>query len=352
MATSDSVKQHKLRKLIACISEQKGRGIEFISLYIPNGTPVDAVVATLKKELDCALTAPQNDRAVKNRIEDATKNIIQYLKLQKEIPNNGLAIFAGTFANDSETKVLNIEEVTPPEPITTYLYQVDDHFHLELLREMLRNQKDVGFFVLDSKEASFGIIKGEQFKLIENITSGIHGKSGKGGSSQRRYERERDMAVSNFFHRVAEHATKAFLEDHKVVALIVGGPGTTKEDFLKGDYLNYELQNSVVTVVDTQSAGKDAVKEMVDKSADVRQSMCSPDERRIVQRLMKAMGKQDGLAIYGLDPVLMAIKKGEVEVALVTDTTDMLETVAVCKKCGLSKEQMVGRRIRFMWCRK
>jgi peptide chain release factor subunit 1 len=335
------VKQHKLRKVIACISEQKGRGIEFISLYIPHETPVDEVVAALKKELDCAPTASQSVREVKNRLEDATKNIVQYLKLQKEIPNDGLAIFAGTFTSDLENNVLTIEEIIPPEPITTFLYQVDDHFHLELLREMLRNQKDVGFVALDSKEASFGIIKGEQFELIENITSGVHGKSGKGGSSQRRYERERDMAVSNFFHRVADHAAKAFLQDHKIAALIVGGPGTTKEDFLKGDYLNYELQNSVVSVVDTQSAGKDGVREMLDKSAEVRQSMCAPDERRIVQRLMTTVGKQDGLAIYGLAPVLEAVKKGEVEVALVTDTTDMLETVVVCKKCGLPKTQIV-----------
>lgn len=97
MATSDSVKQHKLRKLIACISEQKGRGIEFISLYIPHEIPVDEVVAALKKEPDCAPTTSQSDRDVKNRLDDAAKNIIQYLKLQKEIPQNGLAIFAGGY---------------------------------------------------------------------------------------------------------------------------------------------------------------------------------------------------------------------------------------------------------------
>ena len=102
---------------------------------------------------------------------------------------------------------------------------------------MLRNQKVVGLIAMDSKEASFGILNGERLELIENITSGIPGKTVKGGQSQRRYERERDMEVTYFFHRVAEHAAKAFLENHKVTALIVGGPGQTKEDFLKGDYL-------------------------------------------------------------------------------------------------------------------
>ena len=137
--------------------------------------------------------------------------------------------------DESESEVLNVEESSPPEPITTYLYEVDDHFHLEPLREMLRNQKVVGLIALDSKEASFGVLNGERLELLENITSGIPGKSGKGGSSQRSYERERDMAVTNFFHRVAEHAAKAFLENHQVTALIIGGPGTNKRGFLKGE---------------------------------------------------------------------------------------------------------------------
>jgi peptide subunit release factor 1 (eRF1) len=34
MATTNSVKQHKLRKLIAWLSDKEGRGTEFISLYI------------------------------------------------------------------------------------------------------------------------------------------------------------------------------------------------------------------------------------------------------------------------------------------------------------------------------
>ncbi len=68
--------------------------------------------------------------------------MIQRLKLQKEIPENGLAYFAGTFtADDSENEVLNVEELVPPEPISTYLYEVDDHFHLEPLREMLRTKR-------------------------------------------------------------------------------------------------------------------------------------------------------------------------------------------------------------------
>jgi peptide chain release factor subunit 1 len=341
MATTDSVKQHRLRKLIAWLSDKEGRGMEFISLYIPRERSIYEIVETLKKESDSAATRSES---VRDRLQDALKNVIQRLKLRKEIPENGLAMFAGTFSNDSESEVLNVEELVPPEPITTYLYGVDDHFRLEPLREMLRDQRVVGLIAMDSKDASFGILNGQRLELIENITSGIPGKSGKGGQSQRRYERERDMEVTYFFQRVAEHATKAFLENHKVTAVIVGGPGPTKDDFLKRDYLHYELRNVLLSTVDTQSAGKEGVREVLDKSSETLKNMCGPDEKRTVQRLLAALGKQDGLAILGLDSVLDALKNGEVEVALVTDSTDMIEIVATCKKCGHSRAKIVDKR--------
>jgi len=343
MATTNSVKQHKLRRLIAWLSDKEGRGIEFISIYIPREKSIDEIVAILKCESD-SVAGKSESVNVRDRLQDALKNVIQRIKLRNEIPENGLAIFAGTFvANAGESEVLRVEEIIPPEPIIAYLYEVDNHFHLEPLREMLRDQKVVGLIAMDSKEASFGILNGERFELVENITSGIHGKSGKGGSSQRRYERERDMSITYFFHRVAEHAAKAFLENHKATVLIVGGPGTTKDDFLKGDFLHYELKNMLLGSVDTQSAGKEAVREVLGKSSEALKNMCAPEQKRTVERLLADIGKQDGLATYGLDSVLNALKNGEVEVALVTDNTDMIEIVAMCKRCELSKAKIVNK---------
>ncbi len=334
MATSNSVKQHKLRKRISYLAQQKGRAREFISLYVPSMVSMSQIVANLKEESDKQM---RESERVTERFENALKSLISHLKQQNEIPENGLALFAGTFpSNGAEKEVLSVEEIIPPEPITAYLYVVDDHFHLETLREMLRDQKIVGILALDSKQASFGVVNGERIEKMENISSGVAGKSSKGGSSQRRYERERDTAVTAFFHRIAEHAAKEFLEN-KVNVLIAGGPGQTKNDFLKGDFLHYELANMLLNVVDTQSASKEALKEVLDKSLEILKTMCGPEEKKIIQRLMTSISKQDGLATYGLDSVLDALKKGEAQTAIVSDSTDIVELVAVCKKCGHPK---------------
>jgi peptide chain release factor subunit 1 len=339
LSTTNSVKQHKLRRLIASLSDKEGREKEFISLYIPQEKPIDEVTAFLKEQSESAITKSGNPKAC---LQEALKNTIQRLKLEQEIPENGLAIFAGTYiTNDPENEALKIEVIVPPEPITAYLFDVDNHFRLAPLREMLREPKVVGLIALDSKEASFGLLDGEKLESIESIASGIPGKSGKGGSSQRRYERGRDMEITYFFHRIAEHATKAFLENHKVNVLIIGGPGTTKEDFLKGEFLHYELNNMLLNTIDTQSAGKEAVEEILDKSSETLKNMCAPEQKRIVQRLLESIGKQDGLTTFGLDLVLSALKNGEAEIAIVTDSTDTLEIITLCKKCGLSKTKIV-----------
>jgi len=48
MATSNSEKQHKLRKFVAWLSEKEGKEMEFISLYVPPEKRIDEIVAILK----------------------------------------------------------------------------------------------------------------------------------------------------------------------------------------------------------------------------------------------------------------------------------------------------------------
>jgi peptide chain release factor subunit 1 len=73
-------------------------------------------------------------------------------------------------------------------------------------------------------------------------------------------------------------------------------------------------------------------------------NMCAPEEKAIVDRFLAELAKKDGLAIYGLDSVFDALRNGEVEVALVTDSAELVETVAVCKKCGLSKTKIIDNK--------
>ncbi len=337
IATSKSVKQHKLKKRIAYLSSKEAAEKAFISLYVPFDGTVEQTVAALKNEL-------KTNTKLGGDAESAVKQLIQYLKEKPAVPENGYAFFAGIYAqNELEQPHFIIEEIIPPEPVTFFHFEVGNLFMLQPLREMLRDPKVVGVIALDAKEAAFGLVNGNRTEIVDRLTSGVPGKTGKGGQSQRRYERERDMEVTAFFHRVAEHAAKAFLEDHPVTVLLVGGPGQTKNDFVKDGLLNYQLDNVLLQTYDTQSADDAAVKDIVCKAEDLLKGMCGPEEKQLVERLMVELRKQStGLATYGLDPVVEAIKRGQADVALVTDDSGYSEIGAVCKKCGVVQQKIVG----------
>jgi predicted aspartyl protease len=85
--------------------------------------------------------------------------------------------------------------LTPPEAVTDFVFEVGDHFNLDLLRKMMMEDRLVGIIAMDADTAGFGILNGERLDIVDHITSGIPGKTDKGGWSQRRYERERDMEL-------------------------------------------------------------------------------------------------------------------------------------------------------------
>ena len=335
IATSKSVKQHKLKKRIAYLAAKEDQQKSFVSLYMPFDGTVDQAVTELKNEL-------KTNSKLKGEAESNIKKLIQHLKQLPAIDENGLAVFAGVYsANELEPPSFGIEEIVPPEPVGALQFKISNLFQLKPLRDMLRDPKVVGVLVLDAKDATLGIVNGELTETVDRISSGVPGKTGKGGQSQRRYERERDMEITAFFHRIAEHATEEFLKKHQITVLLVGGPGQTKSDFLKGMHLHYELDNMLLQTYDTQSADEAAVKDVFCKAEELLKSICGPEEKKLIDRLQLELRKQAGLATYGLDQVMEALKKGTVEVVLVTDDSGYVELESVCRKCGNTIQRIV-----------
>lgn len=334
--TSDSVKQYKVRKNIASLSSKEGTAKDLVSIYIPRGKSIEDMDIVLKEKLDSREIKSQG--TTQKEVQDELSEIIHHLKARNGIPDNGLAIFA---AVNLGAKGVEIHELIPPEPVTEFIFGVDNHFNLEPLRTMLREDRVVGIIAMDANEAGFGILNGERLDVVDHITSGISGKTDKGGWSQRRYERERDMELTYYFHRVAEHATDAFITKQKVNGLIVGGPGLTKEDFLKEDFLRYELKNMLLSRVDTSFSGKEGVKEAFEKSAHALKNIHSSEDTKLMQRLEADIAKKDGLAISGLHNVLDVLRKGVADVVLVANNTGLIEIVLTCKKCGAPRRRVV-----------
>jgi peptide chain release factor subunit 1 len=340
LTKTDSVRLYKVRKLISELASKEGRGTELVSLYVPPKKPIHEVIANLREEWGTAGNIKSD--TTRNHVQDALTRAMQKLKLYRTAPENGLVMFSGALpTNGPGSEVVNVYEIVPPKPVTAYLYQCDDHFHLEWLKDMLREEKVFGLLSIDSSEVGLGILSGDRLEIPDLMTSGISGKTRKGGQSARRYERGREMELTYFFNRVAEHATRVFIDNEKVTGLIVGGPGPTKEDFLKGGYLHYELQKKVLAVLDTSYSGREGVRELVDKASDVLADVRLVEEKKLVQKFLGEVNRQGGLAVYGLPRVLDALQKANVEAVLVSDDLDTVRLEAKCRKCGSVKSAIV-----------
>jgi len=340
LSKTDSVRLYKVRKLISELSNKEGRGTELVSLYIPPKKPIHEAISNLREEWGTAGNIKSD--TTRNHVQDALTRTMQRLKLYRTAPDTGLVIFSGALpTNGPGSEVVNVYEIVPPKPVTQYLYQCDDHFHVEWLKDMLREEKVYGILSIDSSDAGMGILSGDSLEIVDVLTSGISGKTRKGGQSARRYERGREMELTYYFNRVAEHATRVFIDSNKVTGMIVGGPGPTKDEFLKGGYLHYELQKKVLAVLDLGYSGREGVRELVEKAGDILKDVRLVEEKRLVQKFLFEVNRQGGLAIYGLPRVMEALQKASADVVLVSDDLDTVRIDAACKKCGTVKTETV-----------
>ena len=203
---------------------------------------------------------------------------------------------------------------------------------------MLGDKDVYGLAVLDRKEATIAILRGKRIDIVKTLTSGVPGKHKAGGQSQRRFDRVIELAAHEFLKRIGEHINEALLPLPDLEGVILGGPGHTKEEFLKGDYLNHEIKKKVVTTVDTSYTGEFGIREVIDKSMDVLNEIDVMREKKLVQRFLHELVSDDGLASYGEKEVRHNLQMGAVEILLLSEDMNSQRVTYECSVCGHTSE--------------
>jgi peptide chain release factor subunit 1 len=341
----DSVKRYKLTKMINELSSIAGHGTELVTVYVPPRRPIFDVISQLRNEAGTASNIKSD--LTRNHVQDALSRTIEHLKLFKETPENGLVIFCGAIPNEKGIgkEKIEIYPVIPPKPVQISLYRCDDHFWTDHLKDMLKDEKVIGILAVDTSEAGIGILTGDRWETVDTLTSGVAGKHRQGGQSARRFERLRENELNEYYHRVADHARKVFIDQYNVRGLIVGGPGPTKDNFLKEEYLDYRLQNNILATLDTSYSGDEGVREIIDKvqKEGIMDEFRVMEEKKLVKRFMGEVHSGKGLGIYGIFDVLKAMESGIADLALVTDDISYVKLDFKCKSCKNVQEKVVDR---------
>jgi peptide chain release factor subunit 1 len=341
----DSVRRYKLTRMINELSSISGHGTELVTVYIPPRRPIYDVIAQLRTEAGTASNIKSD--LTRTHVQDALSRTVEQLKLFKETPENGLIIFCGALPTGKGigTEKIEIFPVMPPKPVQIQLYRCDDHFWTEHLKDMLKDDKAMGLLTIDTQEAGLGVLSGDRWQVEDTLTSGVSGKHRAGGQSARRFERLRDNELNEYYKRIAERAQRILIDQYKVRGLIVGGPGATKDTFLKEEYLDYRLQGNVVAVLDTSYSGEEGVRELVDKVNEegVMDGYRLMEEKKIVKRFMKEVYSDNGLGIYGINDVIKFLQNGIVELVIVTDDISVAVIETKCRKCANRDVEIVER---------
>ncbi|NHJ85482.1 MAG: peptide chain release factor 1 [Asgard group archaeon] len=309
-----------------------------VSLYMPNGTSIPDVTSQLIDERGTAanIKSKQTGKAV----IAALSSILTRLKQVRDLPQNGLVIFCGM----TQSGKVEYFPITPVEPIIRKMYVCDSRFHTEYLREQLEEKDQFGLMVVDRETAAYALLRGNHMTFLRNLSSFVPGKHGKGGQSQRRIQRGTEILAQEHLRKAGEVANELFVDIPDLKGIVIGGPSLAKENFVRGDFLDYRLRDKVMGTVDTGYTGLQGIRELMDKSEDLLKDVRYLEEKKLVQTFLKELGKDTGLVAYGQKEVLRAIELGAVKSLLISEELDVIQSKIVCQQCNYTAKEAVKAR--------
>ena len=341
----DSVKLYKIRKTIEELSKIAGRGTELITVYIPKGKQLHEVITILKEEQGTADNIKSD--LTRTHVVDSLSKVVQRLKLYKKTPERGLAVFCGALPREEGgppgSEVVKAFEIDPPKDMQTFLYRCDDHFHVDILKNMLKDENMIGFLAVDAKDAGWGLLHGDKIEVLKETSSGVAGKHRQGGQSAKRFQKLREMELTYYFNRLATITREYFIDIYPIKGLVISGPGPTKEEFINNNYLEYRLQNMIIATIDASYSGSEGIREAFAKSSDILSNFRMVEEKQIVEKLFNEINNNTGLGIYGLDDIINHLKNNIVNKIIITDNTELYRIESKCKRCEHIEEKIIER---------
>ncbi|MDR0470466.1 MAG: peptide chain release factor aRF-1 [Nitrososphaerota archaeon] len=337
-----SLELFRLRKIINALASKEGSHTELITIYVPPDKQISDALNLLRNEYGTASNIKSN--VTRKNVLDAIIKAQQKLKLFKDPGEKGIVIFTGALPQEGGgpgTERMESYVIVPPEPIKIFLYRCDSRFHTEHLQEMLREKETFGIILVDASQATIATLQGKRLDIIRQMHSGVAGKTRAGGQSARRYERLRDMQLNEYFTRVAGHANEILLPIDTLKGVILGGPGPTKYDFEKGDYLNYQLKNKIIDVLDTAYVEEQGVKEVVEKAPEIMKKVRYIEEKEIMQKFLYEVGHDSGFITYGESEVRRLMNMGAVRLVLLSEAVDLVRVTVKCGACSTQEEHTV-----------
>ncbi|MCX6821822.1 MAG: mRNA surveillance protein pelota [Candidatus Aenigmarchaeota archaeon] len=200
-------------------------------------------------------------------------------------------------------------------------------YQIDRLKKALTKVPDVLIAVVDSNQATFGMLKRSGVEIVSELRN-PHSTT------------QEEEKLPEFYKKIASEIEK-FSE--KVERIVLAGPGFTKEHVQKIIQDNYPDVKSKLIIDTTTSATETGVNEILKKGTldkIIRESEIVK-ESQVIQEFFTHLNKDDGLSVYGLDQIKDADNTGAVKILLVSDENIRKEEIdRLAKKVEEKKGQV------------
>jgi len=323
-------KEYVMLREIKRLRSVRGSGTELISIYIPAGFNLAEEMVKLKQEHSQSGNIKSD--ATRGNVQDAIEKMIQYLKLFRETPKNGLAVFAGNISKSQGKTDIELFSMEPPAPLRVNVYRCDSSFFLEPLEDMIEAKDTFALVVMDGRDATIATLKGSHVQVVKKLKSMAHAKMKKGGQSSKRFSRAREEDIGQYYTEVADAVNMLFQQkDFKIRGVIVGGPGPTKENFVKSNKLNYQVK--MLGMFDTGYTDESGLDELIEKASDLLKEQEAAQERKVIERFVREISN-NGLAAYGYEKTKDAMLRNQVSTLIINKDLELHDVQYKCSACG------------------
>jgi len=299
---------NSLRELSEVYDETSNNS--FVSLYI-NKNVYPAALSHRMQVCHNALSGDErkNYDATMDEIKDALKKVVW----------DHIAVFASKKHNFLKYVVL-------PLDVENSLV-VDSSPYIRPLARIHDEWESFTLILLSSDFAKIYSVALGRVTQEKKLSIDLMNKHKKGGFSQARFQRLRKGAIHAFFTDVLEA-----LQKHADNEIILAGPGQAKNQFF--DMLPKHLKDSVVEVVDIDARDET---QLLKRSIDLMKEKEHFESSNAVKHLKEEI-VTDGLAVYGVDETLAAVRNGQVELLIIEK--DFRASGWICEQCQIVR---VGR---------
>ncbi len=336
---------YKTKKLLKDLKSKKGFHTELISVYIPHDRKISDVTNHLKNEI----SESQNikSKLTRKNVLDSISSLLGQLKNINDVPENGLVMFSGAIpqSNTPGTERNEMYILEPPDRVVTFRYHCASEFLLWPLEEMLTPSDTYGLLVIGRAESALGYIKGNKVEIVREFTSGIHGKHRAGGQSQKRFERLIEEGEKQFYRRISDTVNELFLPMEDLKGIFIGGPGQSKEKFVSDESLDYRLRDKILDTVDLGYGGAEGIRALIEKVKDKIEDVKYIQEKQIMQRFMKEISVDSGLASYGLEEIQRALNYGAVDTLMLSERLNIYKVKLECSNCEFSEYRNIKENV-------